>query len=400
MATTYYYAYINSSNIVEQIVDLPAPITVPNYISIQSHDVSLIGKRYNAQTGQFEVVTWFCYAMLNEKDIVTQVIRRETALPDVPSSVIVIQTYDESLVGKWYNRANGTFSEPPIHVLAEHSTDKINVGTQDLWLTDKLGSMDSKVSTIDAKVATMDSKLGTVDGKVSTIDGKVATMDGKLGTVEGKVSTIDGKVTTMDGKLGTVDGKFTTIDGKLSRINGLLDRSVKCRISEKKENTIFETAKMIKHYSYQFENPVAGYLPKYVFLQVTWDGEPYDDEDTVNIWLVRNGANTDLYSICRQGELVYDETSHPAVFHGQTSFLFYENANSKDNCFSMNMCQNTVNTKGGDAFVSHFKGLNLTQMADIGNFKYTENGVEFDIRAYYTTGQLLTTRFKLRALAY
>lgn len=65
-ATMYYYAYLNSEDIVEQIFDMPAPITSPQYISIPSHDETLIGKRYNRTTGQFEEVIE--YVQVTEAD--------------------------------------------------------------------------------------------------------------------------------------------------------------------------------------------------------------------------------------------------------------------------------------------------------------------------------------------
>jgi hypothetical protein len=318
---TYYYAYINSSNIVEQIVDLPTPIEVSSYISISSHDETLIGKRYNAETGEFEVVTWYCYAMLSEKDIVTQVIRRETALPEVPDNMIVIASYDESLVGKWYNRASGTFSDVPIHVLAEHSTDQINVGTQDLWLTDKLLALDGK-----------------------------------------------------------------------------LDRSVKCQIPETRRYGFFESDSMTKHYSFPFENPVEGYLPKYVFVQVSSSGQAFDDDDTVNMWLVRNGEDTDLYSLCRHGELI-NNTNAPREFKGVTNFIFYPKANRKINCFKMYSYMDTMTTRGGDAFVS-FSVDDKRRSGTIGKFKYDANGVEFDIKSFSADSGKLATNFHIRAFAY
>ncbi|MDF2839003.1 MAG: hypothetical protein K0S60_706 [Evtepia sp.] len=336
MATTYYYAYINSSKIVEQIYDMPAPIDSPNYISITSHDVSLIGKRYNTETHQFEVVTWFCYAMLNEKDIVTQVIRRETALPEVPNNMIVIQTYDETLVGKWYNRTTGTFSAPPIHVLADHSTDKINVGTQDVWLTDKLGAM---------------------------------------------------------------DGKFGSIDGKLGLIDGLLTHSLKCKVSETRNNTIFDVGQKKMHFSFPFENKVAGYLPKYVFLQVGWEGDDFEREEAAHILLVRNGEDTELYSLCRKGNIVYNANGS-GEFQGHLGFLYYPKANTEESCFDMSMYQNNVSVCGGDAFMSYTNGCTRYDTAYIGYFKYDTNGVEFDINTIYQDAARPTTRFKIRAFAY
>lgn len=52
----FYYAYLNSEDIVEQIITLPSAISVPQYISIPTYDETLIGKRYNRTTGQFEKV--------------------------------------------------------------------------------------------------------------------------------------------------------------------------------------------------------------------------------------------------------------------------------------------------------------------------------------------------------
>lgn len=65
--TMYYYAYLNAEDIVEQIFDMPAPITSPQYISISSHDETLIGKRYNRETGQFEEVIEYVQVTADDK---------------------------------------------------------------------------------------------------------------------------------------------------------------------------------------------------------------------------------------------------------------------------------------------------------------------------------------------
>ncbi|MBR0599548.1 hypothetical protein [Sinanaerobacter chloroacetimidivorans] len=132
----YYYAYLDDRDIVTMIIALPSQITDNKYISIPSNDQTLIGKRYNRNTGEFEDVILFYYAVLGEKDIVTEVISSETEITD--PNKILIQTNDTSLIGKWYNRQTGQFLVPPIHILAELDTRQINVQGEDKWLQTEL----------------------------------------------------------------------------------------------------------------------------------------------------------------------------------------------------------------------------------------------------------------------
>lgn len=135
----YYYAYLDDRDIVTMIITLPSQITDNKYILIPSNDQTLIGKRYNRNTGEFEDVILFYYAVLGEKDIVTEVISSETEITD-PNKILV-QTNDTSLIGKWYNRQTGQFLVPPIHILAELDTGQINVQGEDKWLQTELDEM-------------------------------------------------------------------------------------------------------------------------------------------------------------------------------------------------------------------------------------------------------------------
>jgi hypothetical protein len=132
----YYYAYLDDRDIVTMIITLPSQITDNKYILIPSNDQTLIGKRYNRNTGEFEDVILFYYAVLGEKDIVTEVVSSETEITD--PNKILIQSYDTSLIGKWYNRQTGQFLVPPIHILAELDTRQINVQGKDKWLQTEL----------------------------------------------------------------------------------------------------------------------------------------------------------------------------------------------------------------------------------------------------------------------
>lgn len=62
----FYYAYLNSEDIVEQIITLPSTISVSQYIQISSYDETLIGKKYNRTTGEFEKV--ITYAEVTTED--------------------------------------------------------------------------------------------------------------------------------------------------------------------------------------------------------------------------------------------------------------------------------------------------------------------------------------------
>ncbi len=152
--TMHYYAYLNDQDVVEMVMGLPSEITDSHYIPIESEDQSLVGKWYNRATGEFED-KMFYYAVLDEKDIVTEVIALPSQITD--EKKILIPTYDQSLVGKWYNRATGQFGPVPIHVLAKANTGEINTlkadGTpEDRWLSAKLAEIDSKLSDLSVGV--------------------------------------------------------------------------------------------------------------------------------------------------------------------------------------------------------------------------------------------------------
>ena len=91
----------------------------------------------------------YYYAVVNLKDVVQFI---ESSVDQMTlSDYIEIPSEDQSLVGKWYDRygkygVEGAFIDPPISVLAQHSTDEINYKNQDVWLNNKL---DSYATTTD-----------------------------------------------------------------------------------------------------------------------------------------------------------------------------------------------------------------------------------------------------------
>lgn len=139
----FYYAYLNEKDIVEAIYALPTKITDDRYILIPTNDQTLIGKRYNRLTGKFEDVVIFYYAVLSDKGIVMEVVSSETEITE--PNKIKIPSNNTSLVGKWYNRQTAEFLDPPIHILAEHNTQQINILNQDKWLQAELDEINSKL---------------------------------------------------------------------------------------------------------------------------------------------------------------------------------------------------------------------------------------------------------------
>ena len=183
----FYYAYINANNIVVQIVSLPTAINVAGYIAIDSADQTLVGKYYNASTGLFEEVTAFYYAQLDEKGIVTAVFEMPSEVTD--ASLIRVQTLDQDLVGKYYDRENGIFIEPPISILAELSTAEINHG--EAWLDVVLDGKAEKDDVYtkemaDAKFALKNDGSGTGATGTTGADGasafEIAVANGFEGT--------------------------------------------------------------------------------------------------------------------------------------------------------------------------------------------------------------------------
>lgn len=51
-----YFAQIDSDGIVFAVSQLTDFVDQPDMIQIESYDISLLGKRYNPETGQFEDV--------------------------------------------------------------------------------------------------------------------------------------------------------------------------------------------------------------------------------------------------------------------------------------------------------------------------------------------------------
>lgn len=141
--TLKWFAILNEDDIVEEVLQMPESVSGELYIIIPEEDRSLIGKRYNRQTGEFETAKFY-YAVLNEKGIVVSVFSSDSKQTD--PNLVELSSEDPSLVGKWYDAEKDCFVEPPVHVAAAHSTDEINYKRTDQWLSDKLDEMDNEIT--------------------------------------------------------------------------------------------------------------------------------------------------------------------------------------------------------------------------------------------------------------
>lgn len=184
----YYYAYINENNIVTQIVSLPSAITAANYIAIDSADQTLVGKYYNAATGAFEEVTAFYYAQLNEKGIVTGVFEMAEEIED--GNLIRVPSLDQTLVGKYFDRENGIFIDPPVSVLAELSSEEINHGEE--WLADVLDAKAAKTEVYNKTQADERFAVKGEEGGSGASAYELALENGFEGTQEEWLASLKG----------------------------------------------------------------------------------------------------------------------------------------------------------------------------------------------------------------
>lgn len=149
----YYYAIVNASNICTSVTSSEVEINQSGYVSIteaQYTSQSVIGQQFDAETGTWGEAVHYYYAFLNENDVVQLVEDWGEELNS--SNAIRIDTLDQTLIGKVYDRTTGTFRSATFKDTAEHSTDVINVGTTDECLTTRLSNTYTK-SQVDEAIA-------------------------------------------------------------------------------------------------------------------------------------------------------------------------------------------------------------------------------------------------------
>lgn len=143
----YYFAYINGDNICTNVYAMPSDLSgVHGYISIteaQYNSQSVIGMRWNASTSLWEEVLEYYYAVIDSDNIVINLIESDSEMTGDSFIEITKEQYEaQSILGYWYNREDDAFEpEVPFAIIAEHSTDQINYRETNIPLSDLLDSM-------------------------------------------------------------------------------------------------------------------------------------------------------------------------------------------------------------------------------------------------------------------
>lgn len=215
----YYYAYVNSSNICQSVHALPSQITADGYIEIteeQYTSQSVVGKQY--VDGEWVNPVYY-YAILNENDICTDVV-------ELPSTIemdtyIQINSLDTSLIGKRYNRETLQWEEVSFAETAAHSTDEINVGTSNDCLTTvlnaKANSADVYTKTqVDDLIDGIETGTGTAgaDGEDGGYYTPTVSTDGVLSWTASKEdmpTVASANIKGADGQNGADGADGTTV---------------------------------------------------------------------------------------------------------------------------------------------------------------------------------------------
>nr|WP_315021554.1 hypothetical protein [uncultured Aminipila sp.] len=350
-AKMHYYAFLNEQDVVEDIYSLPSVISDPKYIEISTNDQSLIGKKYNRTTGKFEDIMFY-YAILDDKDIVTQVVALEAKVTDPKK--IEISTYDQSLVGKWYNRSNGTFAAPPIHVLAKMSTGEINTlkadgSPEDKWLNAELSELRGKITEVEngtPEVKALHTELADLRNKITEVEN--GTPEVKL--LHTELAEVRSKITEVErGNFGGYKAKF--------------------KLQQESQEITSDWVSNGKRFTFNFDSGIPGYFPKMIRLVNTYFN---NDIFVADLYIVRNSDGT-IKSAYIDQDFIGTNTngdSQRVVRHGR-------DMDSSD-VFNSSYSNGIMHNYGGHYFMTTFAkwdGANL----DVGNFAYNENSISFTL---------------------
>ena len=66
--------------------------------------------------------------------------------------------------------------------------------------------------------------VGSLDGRLTSVEGKVGSLEGKVGSLEDKVGSLEGKVGSLEDKIGSLEGKVGTLEDKIDQVLDLLRR--------------------------------------------------------------------------------------------------------------------------------------------------------------------------------
>lgn len=170
----FYYAYLNSENIVVGVYALPTKITENNYIEItkeEYEDERIIGSHYDPESHTFNM--WACST----------------------DNVQIVGT-DTSLTTK--------LNEMQEDISA--NTDDITTANSDI------SSMQSSVNALNNAIAIVSGDLTATKEKVSTIEQSASEIATELSGVQETVSNISETVDTQGTDIGTIKADITAIE--------------------------------------------------------------------------------------------------------------------------------------------------------------------------------------------
>lgn len=146
----------------------------------------------------------YYYAQLNTiTRIVVQVFQTEDVITS--SDYIQLESLDTSLVGKKYDDETGTFVDPQPQDLKAHTTSEIAYKTEQKWLDTKLDEMDTAIAGAGGGSSIFDVGTGTDSYQMKITDETcVNTSDGDFGFAMGVCNTAHA--------YNTVIGKFSKED--------------------------------------------------------------------------------------------------------------------------------------------------------------------------------------------
>ena len=98
-------------------------------------------------------------------------------------------------------------------------------------LNSRLGSLENKVAALDSKIdhgiAALDTKIGALDTKIGALDSKIdhgiAALDTKFEALDTKFEALDTKFEALDTKYEGLNAKIGALDTKFEGLNAKID---------------------------------------------------------------------------------------------------------------------------------------------------------------------------------
>jgi peptidoglycan hydrolase CwlO-like protein len=121
----------------------------------------------------------------------------------------------------------------------EQTSSHATAGTFGLSVASNL----TKVTSIDSRLSSMDTMLSSVNSKVTSVDSRLTSMDTMLSSVNAKVTSVDTKVSSMNTQVTSILANVTSIDSRLTSMDTMLT-SVNAKASSADANIALTLTKL------------------------------------------------------------------------------------------------------------------------------------------------------------